>query len=437
MRSRFALVALLFACGGAPQASTEPNAGAGPVATTAPPTTRVDPKRGGVLSLEDLLSYARVHAPTLKVARRTAGLGDAAVEGAERLLIYNPELAVTAGGRTTGGISRFEFAAELEQRLQIAGQRGARIDAAERERDAQLARLDVAEWEIHVLVHALYYALVVRQEQLVAATKLEAFADSVKTVIDKRIEAGEDSPLENIVARAELAKAAQRVIAAKAAHRTASLSIAEVVGWPAGVPLKVEGSVQAPKPVKEVEALVDHALEAHPSRRWLELEVRAAESHMEREDTSAWPDPAIGLRYGREAEPGSVGHVWTTTLRMPLPIWERNQAGRAEARAKLAIAREQKRAFKARLRARIARAAVQVNAAADTANLYGTDITPAFERNLSKLQRSFELGEIDILALAQIQERVLRVQQDALGAIATYYQRLAALEGISGKELLR
>jgi cobalt-zinc-cadmium efflux system outer membrane protein len=389
------------------------------------------------VTLAQLLAYADAHAPTLVVARERAALGDAEVEGAETLLPYNPEVSVSAGGRTVRGASRFEFEAAVEQRFEIAGERQTRLEAALRSRDARQAELDVTRWELHSLVHALYYQLLVREKQLVATAKIESFTESVRAIIDKRVEAGEESPLETIVAQAELARAKQIVIAAKQAHRTTSLRLAELVGWPASVALAVTGDTATPASVADAASLLEAALQNHPSKRWLTLEVQAARARVEREDREAWPEPSLGFSYGREDEAGgALAHVWLGTLRVPLPIWERNQAGRALARAQVGIARAEQNAFEQRLGARIAAAVARVDAAAERARLYGSDILPAFEANLDKLQRAFELGEIGVLELSQIQQRLLTTQTDALGALDDYYVALAALEALAGADVL-
>ena len=62
---------------------------------------------------------------------------------------------------------------------------------------------------------------------------------------------------------------------------------------------------------------------------------------------------------------------------------------------------------------------------------------PAFASNLDKLERAFELGEIDVLQLAQVQQRILVTQGAALRALEDYYDALAALEGLTGVDLMR
>ena len=396
----------------------------------------VDARVSGPVTLSQLLVYAAAHGPALRVARQQALIGDAEVEGAERLVPYNPSLAVRAGGRTAGGVTRFEFGTSVQQRFEIGGERGTRIEAAQRSRQARQAKLSVTRWQVHAQVHALYYQWLVREQQLVAADQIEQFVHTLATIIDKRVEAGAQSPLDTIVVRAELAKARQLVIAAKQAHRMTTLKLAEVVGWPLSVPLKVAGKLGAAPSLPKTDALLAAALQQHPSKQWLALEVRAAQARVTREDRKVWPDPSVGFSYGREAAAGGASHVWVGTVKIPLPLWERNQLGRARARADVNVARAKQQAFERALGVRIAAAVARVEAAQASVQVYGKDILPALKGNLKKLQRAFELGEIDVLEMAQIQQRILRTQQAALKALDDYYVALAALEALSGVDVL-
>jgi outer membrane protein TolC len=66
---------------------------------------------------------------------------------------------------------------------------------------------------------------------------------------------------------------------------------------------------------------------------------------------------------------------------------------------------------------------------------YREEIVPHFAENLRLLARSFELGEIDLLALSAARERFLQIQADALHAQREYYIALSALERAIGQTL--
>ncbi len=395
----------------------------------------VDPATTGSVTLAELLVYAHANSPTLAVAQQRINLGDAEVAGADAPL-YNPNIGVTVGGRTTAGVSRFEFGVQVQQRIQIAGERSARVDAAERSKVALHAAADVAAWEVHVLVHALYYRILVRRRQVQLARRLDKFGRGVSAIMAKRVRSGEESPLQMIVAKAERARARRRLIAAKQAVQVSVLDLAANVGWPASIPLRIEGKLGPRGEVPATASLTRAALRKHPSKRWLQMEIRAAEARVEREERVGSPEPTVGLRYGREAEADSIAHVWTGTLQVPIPIWQKNQRGRALARAQLGVARAKHRAFARTVGLRIASAAARVRAAESRTRLFGGELLPALDKNLAKLKRAFDLGEIGVLEVAQIQERILVTQAAALEALDDYYSAVAALEALSGVDIL-
>lgn len=83
----------------------------------------------------------------------------------------------------------------------------------------------------------------------------------------------------------------------------------------------------------------------------------------------------------------------------------------------------------------VALARSEVASAARRLQSYGTEVLPRFEENLALLRRSFELGEIDVLALSIGRERFLRIQSDALDAQLDYFVALANLERTVGVDL--
>ena len=364
--------------------------------------------------------------------RSEARAGEAEIDAASPLVPYNPELMGRLGGRTIEGTSRFEYRVQLTQQVQIAGQRAARMEAAERRRDSTAAGLRATTASIRFAVHGLYHQVLLRRLQRLAAEKVARFATEVQAITDKRIEAGETSPLRAMVIRAEVAQARQDAIATRLAERETLLTLKETIGWPADAELTVSGELPAPSDVPDAEALIARALAEHPRGRQLEEEVAAAQARVRLEDREGWPDPTLGVAFAQESEPGGPAYIWQGILTLPIPIWERNQAGRARARADRVRAEANRDAFLRRLGPRVAQLVARVDAAAERVHIYGQDILPAFEANLAKLQTAYDLGEIDVLELTQIRERLLRSQRDALTAMSDYFRAAAELEQQAG-----
>jgi cobalt-zinc-cadmium efflux system outer membrane protein len=165
--------------------------------------------------------------------------------------------------------------------------------------------------------------------------------------------------------------------------------------------------------------------------------VREAQAREEAAGLDGWPNPSIGAQYRREGNPGEEGptDIVMGVLSLPIPAFERNQGERAKAHADVQVAEAELAATQSLLSGQLAEARSEVVAAAARTKAYGTEILPRFEENLVLLKRSFELGEIDILALSAGRERFLRIQSDALDAHEDYFVALARLERVIGVDL--
>lgn len=397
-----------------------------------------DPRASGPVSLRGILAYADENAPRLQVASARRQLADADLEAASPLLPANPELSAGVGLRESGGERGTDWRVELSQKIEIAGQRGLRLNASERDRQVAALELEELRWAVHHDVHAAFHVALLARSRLRVAERALQFAERLVAITRQRLEAGEISPLPLRLAEGELAQARQAAIAAKGAYEAARLALAELAGWPPETPPEPAGELDRPRPAPPLDQLTAAATASHPRLRSRESAVRAAEAQRTLADREAWPDPSVGVGFEHESEPaGDSGgeDVTSVFVAIPLPLWQRNAGGRARADAELGLARAELDATRQRIRARVAHAAARVDTAADRLEVYGSEILPAFEDNLDLLERAFELGEIEVLDVMVAQERFLTTQREALDAYEDYYQAVADLEATVGAEL--
>ena len=88
-----------------------------------------------------------------------------------------------------------------------------------------------------------------------------------------------------------------------------------------------------------------------------------------------------------------------------------------------------------RLRPAVTRAAAAVDSAVEQLELLEAGATPAMERSLSLVHRAYEAGQIDILEVSQIRERVLATRGAAVAAREEYFRALFELELLVGTDL--
>ena len=394
---------------------------------------------GGVrVSLQALLAHARRRAPALLVARARVGLAREDFGRAAPLLPTNPTLRVAAGPRLgQNGSADLNLQALLLQQIEVAGERPLRFAVARAARGSRRAELARVRWTVRQSLRAGYRRAAVERQRALLARRLVRFQQGLVDIAQRRLRAGDTSPLTLELARAEAAQGRQRSIAALQRYRAACVRLAEVSGWnPRRPPEPIDGP-PAVRPVASVARLLRIAERHHPHHPVHRAAVREARARRALAEREVWPRPSLGLMYVHEGAPGGgiPEDVLMGVVRLPIPLFQQNQAARSRADAQLEVARTEQRVHHSALRARLTRLRSEVVAAAERVRTYGSNVLPRFELNLVLLRRSFSLGQIDLIRASMAVERLLRAQLDALSARAAYIVAMAALEAELGTPL--
>ncbi len=396
-----------------------------------------DPASTEDVTLGGILAYADRHSPILVVARSTRARADAARIAASPRAPGNLDVSVALGPRLGRLGTRMDADVSLMQQVQIAGERGVRRTAADRFADLTEADIETNRWAVHTDVHAAFHRALVERERVRLAERVVTFQADVLRVVEQQIEAGETAPLALRLAQAEVAQAEQVQVAAEQSYFAARIELAQLSGWPVSNPPNPTGTVDAPRDPPAVPRLLAVARERLPSLRAGAAAVREAEARNAVANRERWPRPSLGVQYRREGNPSAEGpyNIVLGVLAFSIPSFQRNQGARARTRADISVANAELGARHSLLEGQIVAARSAVVAAARRTRAYGTEIIPKFEENLTLLRRSFELGEIDLLALSVGRERFLRIQSDALAAQLDYFVALAGLERVVGVDL--
>jgi cobalt-zinc-cadmium efflux system outer membrane protein len=390
------------------------------------------------VTLDAILEFADARSPVLTVARSTRSRAEAARVAASPLLPANPQLNVGAGPRIGVDGTGVDFEAGISQRFEIAGERGLRREAADRFSELTDAEVEQIRWVVHCDVHATFHEVLVARERERLAAQVLVFQEELFHVVERQVAAGETAPLTLRLAQAEVAQARQAAVATAQGHLAARLRLARLSGWPAATPPEPIGVLDVPRDPPPFEELVASARKGIPLLR-ARAAVKEAEARAVLADREIWPQPTLGLQYQREGTKGPEGpsDILLGTLSFPIPSFQTNQGDRARTRSDLGIAKAELDAADALLSGVVAQARSEMVSAAQRVLSYGTEVLPRFEENLTLLRRTFELGDIDLLALLVGRERFLRIQSDALDAHRDYFVALAALERAVGADLWR
>lgn len=151
-------------------------------------------------------------------------------EAVRPFLPSNPVIGGSLASRTALPEQSLNWSLSLAQELEIAGQRGLRLDVADNEVNAQEWQVAVARAAIAEEAWTAYFRVVAARERLTLASKLESATAAVAATVKGMAAEGLSSELDADVADAAATRAAGERVEAKAAVDTAQAHLAALLG---------------------------------------------------------------------------------------------------------------------------------------------------------------------------------------------------------------
>jgi cobalt-zinc-cadmium efflux system outer membrane protein len=405
-------------------------------------------------SLERVVTEAVERSPEVAAARAEEAGAEGARAADGRWLRDNPQLELEAASDVlTGDPGEQRVEMMLSQTVEVAGQRGPRVERAEATLKAAEARRRAAVLEAAAEAVSAAVELERREARARLAEEAVTLARALEEATARRFAAGDVSELDRNGAALERARAEARVALARAEADGARAALNRRLGRPAGAPLTVSllavgAEASAPTPEAAEPSLMRAARATLPSPLVTErpelqaarAEEEAAKAEVELLRRERFPDPTLGLGYERERRPESHGaltdlhteHLLVARLSVPLPLWERNQRELSEARARRS-AREAERLARERevdAESTVARSTFEAARAAHTAL---EAARPSVERNLELMRRAHEAGELGLDALLLARDRAFAARAEAVDAAAELARARAALLRAEGR----
>jgi cobalt-zinc-cadmium efflux system outer membrane protein len=388
--------------------------------------------RAEPLTSDRAVEFALERNPELAALAADVGAARARLSGAELPLQSNPEISAGAGPRRNGAAHSTDLEVSLSQRVEVFGQRGARIDVAQAERATAEKRHASRRVAVAAEVRSAF-ARVLAADRLVALARedLAVARDAVRAA-ERRFELGGTSQLEVNAVRVEGGRAARSV--AVATQRTAAVraELRTLLGSDAGAPLELAGELPRPAGAAplDVDALVGRALEARADLAAARRELAAAEAEQHFAAREALPVAAIGATYSRE----EGADVFLGTLTFDFPLFNRNQAGRGVASARVARAQAELAAAERRVREEVRLAVERLEIASQSVAAFEGEALAGAEANVSLATRAYEAGKIGLAELLLIRRSAVEARRDHLEALLELAEAEAGLAGAVGSE---
>ena len=388
----------------------------------------------GDITLRQALALSLMHNPELR-----AFSWDVRALQARQLqasLWPNPSLEVeveeVGGTGQRSGFDSAETTIQLSQLIELADKRGKRTKLASLEKELAGSDYEAKRLDVFTEVRISFLEVLAAQDRLGLAEEQKQLSEEVLETVTKRVEAGKDSPLEKT-------KAAVALSNIKIQHQKAvqNLEFARkklASTWAGKEPVfkSAAGQLDSLSPIPLIDELKDLAEQNPDITRW-SVEIEKQKAALELEKAKAISDVKIkgGLQRFHETDDNAI--VFGVSI--PLPISDRNQAGKLEAAYNLAGAREKQRAAHIRIQMELAKAYRALSSAYTEAVGLEKDVLKGAERVFEASKTGYKQGKLDYLNVLDAQRTLFEAKAKYIDALSSYHTAKADVERLIGRPL--
>jgi cobalt-zinc-cadmium efflux system outer membrane protein len=388
----------------------------------------------GALTLRQALALALMHNPGLK-----AFSWDVRISEARRLqagLWPNPELEVeveeVGGPGQRSGFDAAETTIQLSQLIELGDKRGKRTKLASMGKELAGWDYEAKQLDVFTEVSKAFIEVLAAQQRLKLTKELLQLSEELVDTVGKRVDAGKDSPLEKTRAAVTLSNI--KIQHQQAVQKLEFVRKQLVSTWTGKEPMfeSVAGQFDSLSPIPSINELTG-LIEQNPDiARW-SLEIDKGKASLELEKAKAISDVTLsgGLQRFNETDDNAI----VFGISIPLPISDRNQAGKLRAAYELARAREEQRAAHTRIQMKLVKAYQALAGAYTEAAELDKNVLQAAQSVFEASKTGYSRGKLDYLNVLDAQRTLFEAKARYIDALASYHPAKADVERLIGRPI--
>jgi len=389
------------------------------------------------LTRRALASNGRMAAARLEIDRARARLRQAGLRPNPSMEFLQENGAFNSPGErgTTIGFSL---------PLELAGQRGRRIDLARAELEASEAEVADRERRLASEVRMAYAEALAALRELEVTQNLNSLDVETARIVGARVEEGDAAPLELNLLRTEIDRLWARRVLIEGRLQAALLRLKQLAGIPPEETLRLREELTAPMlpdPPTSLEAAVEIALRSRPDLLFARLSEEVARAGYRLAKAQAAPQFTASVQYSdvlgtfEDTPAGLISgrdKVLGFGVSITLPIFNRNQGAKAEARASITQAQKQREFLESTVRAEVASAYYRYEVARAALQTYERGVIERSTQNVRTVRAAYETGAFRVTELLAEQRRLIEMQREMTEAMVERYRALSDLQAAIG-----
>ncbi|MBN2106866.1 MAG: TolC family protein [Deltaproteobacteria bacterium] len=390
------------------------------------------PQATGSLTLQQALAAGLMHSPEL--ASFAWDVRAAEARELQAGLLPNPEISTEVenfgGNNEMQGFKSAETTVQVSQLFELGGKRGYRKRAAELEKNLAGWEYEIKRLDVFEKISTAFWEVLAAQERAAIAESLLKLAEQSCSSVAEQVAVGKVPPVEEVQAKIALTTTELQCKKIKSDLQSARSRLALAVGTSGSAFEKTEGRFDAVAPLPELDKLQAALAESPEMLRWkAELEKRQTEVKLK--DAGAIPDITMsaGPRYFNE----NNDKAWVAGLSVPIPLFNRNQGERQEARCNAAKAEEEQKAGFIKIRSDLTQTYQSCSSAFALAAALRDRAIPGAQQAFKVTREGYRQGKFSYLMVLDAQRTLFELKQQYVDTLADYHTNRVAIERLIGQ----
>jgi cobalt-zinc-cadmium efflux system outer membrane protein len=384
--------------------------------------------------LPQAVELARQQNPDLLAARQELEIARGRLVKAQYPNPFNPEIGGSAARRHfadgPGGSTDFDIT--LSQEVEVAGQRGKRIEEAEKNLARITQQVSDTERLIVAQVKEAFYRGLYLKRRLQLFQDIERLNRRLRDIASARFEAGDVPKMDVNVAEVRLGQARKDAIVGERDYRNALQELERLVGVAPLGHTELRGALAVTPKRLQLDRLLQLARDSRPDLLAATAEQQRIAAEMALTRRLVWPNPTLQAFYRKE-EGGDT--IAGGALSFPLPVFDRKQAELTQLAGRASQARRAQQSVQLRVEQEVREAWRSYEAATQEVEVFEQEVLDRATENFQLMEIAYREGKIDLLQVVVVQNDLVGAQFSYVDSLWNYWRSRTALERAVGQDL--
>ena len=287
--------------------------------------------------------------------------------------------------------------------------------------------LEAEKLRVLTAVRIAFYDAYLAQREVELSEALVGVSTKASDSVQQLFEAQEARRIDVLQANIELNRIEVKLAQARARRDSAWRRLAVAMGQPNLTAQSVEADPTKLTWPHDWESSRQILLGSNPDVAALVVDIQRARAAVAR--ACAEPVPDVTAQLAMQYDNATQDAIGGVQVGMPIPIWNRNQGGIAQARSELTAASRKLEAVELDLTSQLAEMMREYQSAKAQADAYQDSILRRAQENMNLTQQSYNAGEASYLELLTVQRTYFESSLDYLATLGQVNRSVQTLTG--------